>query len=244
MSIVHVPAVYRYRTEAEIAAEAAQPTTTVAPEPLEPALDLDGALSRLDAELQKLDELAARDREFPGTIAGIESKLTELESQDLDTLPALEARSAQVGKYTNMRSLAASQAKKTKAAIAQQQAIVLKTGTQAASLAEQFWWTLRTAAATQAEAEFSRLFYHAFESLEVLNRFKPVTLLERLKVPELRAGAADVKLTRCRQLRGSVDRLREFSTMSFEEVAAELEAQDSEARSRAQQVRQIGSEQV
>jgi hypothetical protein len=69
MSVVHVPLLHRYRTEAEIAAEAAQPATTVAAESEEPAIDLDTALDRLDAELQKLDELSARQREFPSTIA-------------------------------------------------------------------------------------------------------------------------------------------------------------------------------
>jgi hypothetical protein len=233
---------HRYRTEAEIAAEAAQPTRAVAPEPLEPALDLDGALSRLDAELQKLDKLAAKEREFPSTIADIDGKLKELESQDLDTLPALEARSAQVGKYTNMRLLAAAQAQKTKAAIAQQQAVVLKIGTEAASQAEQLWWSLHTTAVAQAESEFSKLFYHSYESPDVLNRFKPLVLLGWLRIPDFRSGAADTKLVRARQLRTAANRLREFRAMSFEEISADLEAQDSEARSRAQQVRQIGSE--
>jgi hypothetical protein len=83
----------------------------------------------LDAELQNLDELSARPREFPSTIASIDGKLKELEAQDLDTVQALEARSAQVGKYANMRLLAASQADKTRAKVAAQQEVVIKAGT-------------------------------------------------------------------------------------------------------------------
>jgi hypothetical protein len=77
----------------------------------------------------------------------------------------------------------------------------------------------------------------------VLNKYKPLALLDWLKPPDvLRTGAIDTKLVRARQLRTVANRLREFRAMSFEEISAELEAQDSEARSRAQQVRQIGSE--
>jgi hypothetical protein len=96
---VYVPAVYSYRTEAEAEAEAAGvKSKPAATEPEEPA-DLDTALDQLDAELQKLDELTARQREFPSTIANIDGKLKELEAQDLDTLQALEARSARWASY-------------------------------------------------------------------------------------------------------------------------------------------------
>src|SRR6516165_10530551 len=95
--LVYVPNVYRYRTEAEIAAEAEQPTTTVAPESAEPAIDLDAELNRLDAELAKFDDLVTSQGEFPNTIANTDGKLKELEAQDLDTLQALEPRSAPDG---------------------------------------------------------------------------------------------------------------------------------------------------
>ena len=52
----------------------------------------------------------------------IDSKLRELESQDLSTLEAFEARQAQQGKYANMKHLAQSQAKKLEAAIRAQEA--------------------------------------------------------------------------------------------------------------------------
>jgi hypothetical protein len=220
---------YRYRTEAEIAAEAAQATTTVVPEPEEPAIDLDTALDQLDAELQKLDELSARQREFPSTIANIDGKLKELEGQDLDTLQALEARSAQVGKYANMRLLAASQAEKTKAKVAAQQEITLRIGLRAAGLLEQRWWANHTLLADEARDEFHRLFHHAFELQNLLMSYKPLVLLGWLKAPDFRTGALDTKLVRCRQLRKSADRLREFERMTFQEISTELEALDRES---------------
>jgi hypothetical protein len=246
MSVVHVPAVYRYRTEAEIAAEAVaakQTTTTLAPEPEEPA-DLDTALDQLKAELQKLDNLADKEREFPSTIATIDGKLKELEAQDLDTLQALESRSAQVAKQSNMRLLAVSQLGKVKTAISAQQEVVLKIGARAAGLLEQRWWTNHTRLADEARIEFHRLFFHPFELDDLLMSYKPLVLLGWLKAPDFRTGALDTKLVRCRQLRQSADRLREFEKMTFQEVADELDAQDRESRERAQQVRKIGSEPV
>jgi hypothetical protein len=163
--------------------------------------------------------------------------------QELDSIEAIQSRSAEMSKVAAMRELAGLRQKRLATAITTQEAVVIKIGGQASNLAEQLWWTLHTEAVTQAEREFSRLFYHAYESPEVLSKFKSVTLLSRLRPPDsLRTGAIDVKLTRCRQLRTAANRLKEFSTMTFEEVSAELEAQDSEARARAQQIRQIGSE--
>jgi hypothetical protein len=97
---VFIPTTCTYIPAAD--AEAAVPlqnqsgvTVSEAPVAEEP-IDLDTALDQLDAELQKLDLLSARQREFPSAIANIDGKLKELEAQDLDTLQALEARSAQV----------------------------------------------------------------------------------------------------------------------------------------------------
>jgi hypothetical protein len=207
------------------------------PEPPSAPADLDTALDELDAQLQKLAELSAKQREFPSTIANIDAKLKELEIQDLDTLPALEARSAQMGKYANMRLLAAAQAKKLAAAIAQEEEVVCRIGTRAFALVERLWWTLHIEAFAQAELEFNRLFFRAYEWGDVLSKFKSIVLLDRLKVPDFRTGSLDTKLLRCRQLREAANRLKEFGRMSFDEVAQELELQEHEARERRQQYR-------
>jgi hypothetical protein len=245
-TVVYVPTTYRYRTEAEAAAEPAaleQTSATRAEAQPEPA-DLDAALTELDDCLQKLDNLAGKEREFPSTIANIDGKLKELEAQDLDTLQALESRSAQVSKLSNMRLLAASQAKKVTVAIAAQREAVIKIGTRAACLLEQRWWANYSRLADEARGEFHRLFHHPFELEDLLASYKPLVLLGWLKAPDFRTGALDTKLVRCRQLRQSADRLREFERMTFQEVSDELEAQDRESRERAQQVRKIGSEPV
>jgi hypothetical protein len=237
-SFIHFPATYRFiptpdPETGDTAAGVEQTSAPVAKVPAQaPAIDLDSALNLLDAELEKLDELVAKDREFPGTIASIEGKLRELDAQDLETLPALEARQSQVGKLSNMRLLANNQAAKTKSAISARTKLVIDIGAKAAGLAEQLWWTLRTTAVAQAEREFSRLFYHSFEHANVLNRFKPLVLLDWLRIPDFCVGATDTKIIRARQLRTSVNRLREFAGMSFQEVSDELEAQDREARER------------
>jgi hypothetical protein len=51
-----------------------------------------------------------------------------------------------------MKLLADSQAKKIKAAVVAQQETVIKIGSQAASLLNNFWWQLHTEAYAQAQA--------------------------------------------------------------------------------------------
>jgi hypothetical protein len=244
-SIVHIPATYRFRSDAEREADAAaanQPKATVTePPPEETPADLDGALDALDAELRKLDGLITKQAEFPATIAGIDTKLKELENQDLSTLEALESRQAQQGKWSNMRVLADDQVKKNKAAIGAQQATVIKIGEQAASLFQKFWWELHHEAHVQAESEFRRLFYRSYESQDLLSQYKPLVLLQFLKFPDLYTSSVDLKITRLRQLRVSAEKLKTFSEMSFQEVSARLDEIDRESRERAQQVRKIGS---
>jgi hypothetical protein len=243
MSVVHIPHVYRYRSEAEIAAEAAQPPRTVAAEAQEePAIDLDTALNRLDAALATLDELIGTDQRLPAELDSIEKRREALTDQQLDSVEGIMSRSSEMAKLCAMAELGQIRQKKLKSAITAQEAVVLKIGGQAASLAEQLWWDLRTKAHAEAETEFSRLFFHAYEHPDILNKFRPVVLLDWLRPPDFRTGATSTKIVRARGLRTSLDRLKEFSGMSFEEISAELEAQDREARERAQQVRQIGSE--
>jgi hypothetical protein len=234
---VFIPTNYVFRPalnpEAEpTAATVEQTSATVTEPPAEPAPDLDTELNRLDAELATLDELADKANRLPAECAILEKKREALIGQELDSVESIEARSAQMGKISAMRELAELREKKLKAAIAAQQEAVIKIAAQAGGLAEQLWWGLHTKAVAEAEREFSRLFFRAFEHPDVLASYRPVVLLGRLKIPDFRTGAIDTKLVRARQLRGSVDRLREFSGMTFQEVHAELEAQDSEARER------------
>jgi hypothetical protein len=247
-SIVHIPATYRFReAEREAEAAAANQTSAIVAQapPEETPADLDGALAALDDCLRKLDQLTERAANFPSELKTIEDRHEALSNQEVDSVAAIESRSAEAAKLGAMKELATVRQKKLKNSIAAQTAAVVKIGGQAAGLAEQLFWSLQTAAITQAEGEFSRLFFHAYEHRDLLLSYKPVVLLGRLKIPDiLRTRALDTQLTRCRQLRGSVDRLRQFSAMSFEEISVELELQDRESRERAQQVRKIGSEQV
>jgi hypothetical protein len=151
-----------------------------APPPEQPA-DLDTPVDLLDAELEKLDKLKAKEAEFPSTIADIESKLKELENQDLSTLEALESRQAQQGKLANTLVLANGQAKKTKAAITAQTEIVLKIGAQANSLAQQLWGSLHREAYDRPRTKLDELFFHAYEHQDVLERYKPLALLQWLR---------------------------------------------------------------
>jgi hypothetical protein len=231
-SFIHFPASYTFiptpdpETEATAARVEQTKATVTKPQPQDAPINLDTALNRLDVELAKLDDLAAKEREFPKTIAGIESKLTELEAQDLDTLPALEARSAQAGKLANMKQLAASQAHKTRAKVAQQQKAVIEIGTRITDLLDAKWWQAYTKRADEIEREFSRLFYRSALDQTLQTSYKPITLLQRLRAPNLRVSRfspPDVLIAKCRQLLGTANKLVEFEKLSFAEIAARVE---------------------
>jgi hypothetical protein len=240
-SIVHIPAIYRFRSDAEREAEATAATVTKPP-PEETPADLDSALAALDLELRKLDELTDKDRNFPAELATIEAKHKTLTDQELDSVEAIQSRSAEMSKISAMRELSVIRQKKLAAAISTQREAVVKIGGQAANLLEKLWWDLHTEAHSQAEIEFNRLFFHAFEAPEVLNKYRPLQWLQWHKPPDvLRTRDLDTQIARARQLRASTDRLRQFERMTFEEISNELEALDRESRQRAQQVRQIGS---
>jgi hypothetical protein len=66
-------------------------------QPLESA-DLDTALDELDSALRRLDELTAKDRNFPSDLAAIELKHKTLTDQELDSVEAIQARSAEMSK--------------------------------------------------------------------------------------------------------------------------------------------------
>jgi hypothetical protein len=243
---VFIPTTYTFRPAlAEGATALEQPSATLAEAPAQEApIDLDTALSRLDAEFKTLDELVAKEQKFPSTIADIEAKLTELESQDLDTISALEARQSQQGKLSNMKSLVIGQVKKNKAAIAAQTEVVVKIGTQANSLAQQLWSSLEREAYDQAKAKLSELFFRPYEHQDILERYKPLALLSWLKVPDLFVSSPDIKITRFRALRAASEKLKEFAEMTFAQVSERLEEIDRHSREQAQERRKIGSEPV
>ena len=138
-NVVYVRPTYTFKSQSALEAEAAaakQTSVTVAEAP--PPADLDTLLTELDAELEKLDSLVTKEREIPGNITRIDDRLRELEGQDLSTLEALEARSAQASKLANMKHLAEVQAKKSSAAIGTQTKVVIEIDTRTASELESF----------------------------------------------------------------------------------------------------------
>ena len=188
-------------------------------------------MNRLDSALATLDELTVKDRNFPSELAAIEAKHEALTNQELDSVEAIQSRSAEMSKIVAMRELAVTRQMKLKNAITAQEKLVIETGTRAARLVEELWWNLHKEAFAQAETEFNRMFFRAHEWPDVLNKYRPLVLLEWLKPPDvLRTTAFDIKITRFRALRASADRLREFERMTFQEISDELEALDRESR--------------
>jgi hypothetical protein len=186
----------------------------------------------LVTELAKRDELIGKAERFPAELAAIEQKHEALTSQELDTIEAIESRSAQMGKITASREIATVRQKRLKAAIETQTAVVLRVGARANGLAQQLWGRLHTKAYAEAKRELERLFFRAFEHVDTLSKFRPVALLEWLKIPDLFVSSIDLKIVRVRQLPERVARLRAFEKMSFQEISAELEALNRESRER------------
>jgi hypothetical protein len=239
MARVFVPWVCKSAAEQEADATAAKESSVPVAEARaeEPPADLDTELNRLDAALGKLDELTTKNAHFPAELAAIETKHKILTDQELDSIEAMQARSAEMSKLSAMRELGQVRQKKLATAITAQTKAVIEIGGRAASLLEQRWWTNYTRLADEARGEFHRLFFHPFELPDLLASYKPLVLLNWLKIPDFRTGALDIKLTKCRALRVSSDRLREFEKMTFEELSEELEAQERESRERRRQYR-------
>ena len=201
----------------------------------EPPADLDAMLDELDSVLARFDGLTTRQKEFPNVIANLDGKLKELEAQDLDTLQALEARSAQVGKLSNMKLLCDSHAKKTRVAIGSEQEAAIKLGERIATLLEQRWWNNYTRRAEEVRTEFDRLFYRSALDQNLQDAYKPITLLQWLRPPSFnvsRFSPPDTKIAKCRQLRQSANQLAEFEKMSFAQIADRVEEIDRKSRER------------
>jgi hypothetical protein len=173
-------------------------------------MGVDGALTELDAALAKLDELTGKANRFPAEMAAIEKKREALGNQAVDSLAAIEARSAEMAKNSAMAELATLRQKRLKTDISAQEAVVLKIGAQANSLAQQLWSSLEREAFEQARSKLDELFYRAFEHQATLEKYKPLALLQSLKIPDLFTSSVDTKIIRFRHLRERVDKLREL----------------------------------
>jgi hypothetical protein len=204
--------------------EREQQSATAAAE--EAPADLDAELTRLDGELNKLDELTEKDRNFPAELAAIEARCEALTNQELDSVEAIQSRSAEMGKISAMRELAVARQKKLKAAITAQMELAIKLGMQIAGLLEAKWWNNYVTRAEEIEREFSRLFYRFGLEQSLQDSYRPIVLLKWTPVPNFnvsRFSSPDTKIAKCRQLRESAEKLREFESLSFAQIADRVE---------------------
>jgi hypothetical protein len=98
--------------------------------------------------------------------------------------------------------LAASQADKTRAKVADQQKVVIELGMQIAARLEQQWWASYTMRADEIRVEFDRLFYRFGLEQNLQDAYKPITLLQWLRPPNFydsRFAPPDTKITKCRR---------------------------------------------
>jgi hypothetical protein len=237
--IVHIPTTYRFIPTPEpgqTAATVEQANAPVAKAPAEDApIDLDSALATLDDELRKLDELTEKLANFPAELVSIESKREALVSQELDSVEAIQSRSAEASKLGAMIELGQARQKKLTNAVAAQQEITIKVGERIATLLEQRWWNSYVKQCNQVQLEFDRLFYRSALGQDLQNSYKPLTLLEWLRVPDFRTSRfspADVKIGKSRRLREAANKLAEFEKMSFAQIADRVDEIDRKSRER------------
>src|SRR6516162_8480 len=76
------------------------------PPALEPPADLDAMLDELDSALARFDELTDKDRNFPSELKTIENRYAALSNQEVDSVAAIESRSAEAAKLAAMKELA------------------------------------------------------------------------------------------------------------------------------------------
>ena len=207
-SIVHIPTTYRFIPTPEpgqTAATVEQANAPVAKAPAEEApIDLDGALGQLDVELRKLDELLSTDQRFPAELAAIEARRKNLVDQELDTIEAIQSRSAEMSKLGAMIELGQARQKKLKIEIGFRQEAAIKTGERIAALLEQRWWANYTRSVDEVRVKLDRLFYRFGLDQNLQDSYVPIVLLQWLRVPDFRTSRfspADVKIGKCRQLR-------------------------------------------
>jgi hypothetical protein len=208
---------------------------TTATAPAEEPADLDTELDRLDSALATLDELTARQREFPRHIAEIDARCEALVSSSLDSLEAIQSRSAEMSKLGAMRELGQVRQKKLSAAIGAEQEAAIRLGMRIAGLLEAKWWKLYTKRAHEIRAKFDELFYRSGLDPNLGDAYKPIVALKWMQVPSFNASRfspPDTKIAKCRQLREAAAKLREFESMSFEEIVARVDEMDRKSRER------------
>ena len=187
-------------------AEGAALEQTSAPvaQPDEPALET--LLDELDSALTRFDELTAKDRNFPSELAAIETKRKSLVSQELDSVEAIQSRSAEASKLSAMQELAVMRQKKVRNLIESQQEIVIKLGERIAAELERLWWNNYVKRAEEIKAEFDRLFYRCGLAQDLQDSYVPLVLLQWRKPPNFnvsRFAPPETSLVKCP---GSVNR--------------------------------------
>jgi len=192
--------------------------------------DLDEALNKLDLALGTLDDLMTRAQTLPSEIATIESRHEALTNQELDSIEAIQSRSAEMSKISAMRELAKMRQQKLRTAIAAQKENVIKVGLRVERLLDAQWYANYTRVAEQAKIEFTRLFHKSWGLDGLLVAYRPIVLLESLKFASTTTFNEALKLVKYRILRSAVDKLRAFEQMSFEDISARLDEMDAASR--------------
>jgi len=224
-------------------AEGAALEQTSAPvaQPDEPALET--LLDELDSALTRFDELTAKDRNFPSELAAIETKRKSLVSQELDSVEAIQSRSAEASKLSAMQELAVMRQKKVRNLIESQQEIVIKLGERIAAELERLWWNNYVKRAEEIKAEFDRLFYGRGLAQDLQDSYVPLVLSQWRKPPTFnvsRFAPPETSLVKCRRLRESANQLKEFEKLSFQEISDRVDETDRRAREQAKERRNIG----
>jgi len=148
-----------------------------------------------------------------------------------------------MSKIAAMRELAQTRQKKLKAAIVAQQEVVIKLGPRIVSRLEAVWWGHHSKWGQELEREFGRLFYRCGVPPGLQDSYAPITLLQWIRVPNFRVSRFEWPepiIVKCRRLRESAKKLKEFGAMTFAQARERLEELDRQAREQAQARRQIG----
>jgi hypothetical protein len=100
---------------------------------------------------------------------------------------------------------------------------------------ERIWWNNYVKRADEIEREFSRLFHGFGLNQDLQDSYVPIVALKWMQVPSFnvsRFSPPDTKIAKCRQLRESAVKLREFESMTFQEIAARVDEMDRKSRER------------
>ena len=239
---IFVPTVYKSKAEADLEVAAGKPKSAETPQEL---VNQDALLDELDSILARFDKLTAKLGNFPAEAKEAEARYEALAAQELDSIKAIESRSAEMSKAIAMREVLTVQRKKVQADMMVEQEAAIKIGTQIAHLLESRWWSNYNRRAAEIERKFNQLLYQFGLEQNLRDAYLPIVLLQWIKPPNFyfaRFTPPDVKITSCRGLRKSANQLAEFDSMSFAQITARIEQIDRENRERARERDKIGSE--